>query len=100
MAAGAPRNPSVVQSYWLWVLCLIGLDYFSTLGYQPSIAYEAAGRLAPLATLVVAGVTLFCALPVYLHVAARSPNGQGAIGLVERLVPGWVGKMVILVLLG
>jgi hypothetical protein len=100
MAAGAPSTSSAAQSHWLWVLCLIGLDYFSTLGYQPSIAYEAAGLLAPVATLVVVAVTLFCALPVYMHVAARSPSGQGAIGLLERLVPGWIGKALILVLLG
>jgi hypothetical protein len=82
------------------VLCLFGLDYFSTLGYQPSIAYESAGPLAPLASLVVAGVTLLCALPIYFHVAGRSPHGQGAIGLLERLIPGWIGKLLILVLLG
>ena len=100
MPAGTPAPSGPIQSHWLWVLCLIGLDYFSTLGYQPSIAYEAAGLLAPIATLVVVAVTLFCALPVYAQVAARSPNGQGAIGLLERLVPGWVGKALILVLLG
>jgi hypothetical protein len=100
MPAGTPAASGPVQSHWLWVLCLIGLDYFSTLGYQPSIAYEAAGLLAPIATLVVVAVTLFCALPVYAQVAARSPNGQGAIGLLERLVPGWLGKALILVLLG
>jgi hypothetical protein len=100
MTVKDPSPPSQPQLFWLWVLCLIGLDYFSTLGYQPSIAYQSAGLLAPLATVAVIGVTLFGALPVYLYVAGRSPHGQGSIGLLERLVPGWKGKTLILVLLG
>lgn len=52
------------QAAWPWVLCVIGLDYLSTLAYQPSVAFTAAGRLAPLATVTVAAATLFLALPV------------------------------------
>ena len=69
-------KPPEHQSFWLWVMCLTGVDYFSTLGYQPSIAFEAVGLLAPLATVVLIAVTLGCALPVYSRVAEESPLGQ------------------------
>ncbi|HVK14863.1 MAG TPA: amino acid transporter [Gemmataceae bacterium] len=88
------------QSFWLWVMCLTGVDYFSTLAYQPSIAFENAGLLAPFATVVLVLVTLFGALPVYRYVAGKSFNGQGSIGMLSRLVGGWPGKIMVLVLLG
>jgi hypothetical protein len=81
------------------VLCVVGLDYLSTLAYQPSIAFGAAGRAAPLVTVLVAAATLFLALPVYWYVAGRSPHGGGSTALLERLVPGWFGKLLVLVLL-
>src|SRR5437763_7060728 len=94
-----PRHTSktsiVVSSWWL-VLCLIGLDYFSTLAYLPSLAVEAAGPLAPFAALVVVAVTLLAALPVSLHVVGRSPPWRGGTGLLERVAPGWPGKLLCL----
>jgi hypothetical protein len=95
--SGDPVHP---QSFWLWVMCLSGVDYFSTLGYQPSIAAEAAGRLGPYATFILILVTLFCALPVYGYVAGKSPYGQGSIYMLEQLLRGWAGKVLVLVMLG
>ncbi|MGE5194106.1 MAG: amino acid transporter, partial [Deltaproteobacteria bacterium] len=90
---------AVSPSAWWLVLCLIGLDYFSTLAYLPSLAVEAAGPLAPFAALLVVAVTLLAALPVYLYVVGRSPHGRGGTGVIERLIPGWAGKLLVLLLL-
>src|SRR5262245_25235040 len=101
--ADATEPPSTTLRFttaWPWVLCVVGLDYLSSLAYQPSIAFTTAGILAPLVTVVVVAVTFVLAVPLYSYLAGRSPRGQGSVGMLEKLIPGWRGKFLVVVLLG
>ncbi|MEU9273087.1 amino acid transporter [Streptomyces sp. NPDC048251] len=100
-AVNPAAEPGAGESHAWWkVMCLTGVDYFSSLAYVPAIAALAAGAVSPLATLLLVLLTLVGMLPMYRRVAGESPHGAGSVAMLEDLLPFWRGKLFVLVLLG
>ncbi|MBU6452467.1 MAG: amino acid transporter [Cyanobacteria bacterium REEB67] len=103
---GAVDKPATEQEQkshqhpWWQVMCVTGVDYFSSLGYAPGIAIVAAGVVAPQATLLLVLLTIFGALPIYRCVAQSSFRGLGSVAMLEKLMKSWWSKGMVLVLLG
>ena len=91
-STAAHHTPAHTAPWWK-VMCLTGVDYFSTLGYQPGIAFLAAGFLSPIATLVlVAADAVRRAARSTAASPTLSPHGQGSISMLEELLPALAGQ--------
>ena len=98
---GPHSSPHQMQKTHRWwqVMCLTGVDYFSTLGYQPGIAALAAGAISPIATWCwwrdparrAAGIS---------PGGAGEPARRGLDRHAGAVAVVWPGKIFVLVLLG
>src|SRR5258705_9773904 len=92
------RRPGSVHSSnpWPLVLCLFGVDYFSTLAYLPSIAAEAAGPWAPIAAGGGVIFTFLFALPGYWYVFCPATHRPGPPRPLQDSTPRWRGQIIVL----
>jgi hypothetical protein len=86
------------QHSWWKVMCLTGVDYFSTLGYQPGIATLAAGVLSPVATILLV-LLGFVATDFIITITLSAADATAHV-LENPLVPSFLdGHQVAITLL-
>src|SRR6266849_3292158 len=98
--AGTPLEPHAHTYPWWQVMCLTGVDYFSTLGYQPGIAFLAAGALSPIATLILVLVTLLVgfALTDFIITITLSAADAAAHVVENPHAPHWLQHPLVVTL--
>ena len=87
------EQPGHTHAWWK-VMCLTGVDYFSTLGYQPGIAALAAGRSRRSRRWCWCWSRSSARCRCTSGSPAESPHGDGSISMLERLLTWWQGKLL------